>query len=78
VIGAAAVLLQDLGPGEFVLGYPAVDHREWKRQQAALRRLPELLHRLARLEKAAPAARSGRVARARRSGVTRRSRAGRA
>jgi UDP-3-O-[3-hydroxymyristoyl] glucosamine N-acyltransferase len=53
--GAATVILQDTEPGAFVLGVPAIDHREWKRQQAALRRLPDVLHRLARLEKAAAA-----------------------
>jgi UDP-3-O-[3-hydroxymyristoyl] glucosamine N-acyltransferase len=77
-IGAAAVLLEDLEPGRFVLGYPAVDHREWKRQQAALRRLPQVLHRLARLEKAAPAGRGAVAAGRRRAGGRRRGGAARA
>ncbi len=51
-VGAKSAALQDVGPGAFVLGIPAVDHREWKQTRAALRRLPELLHRVARLEAA--------------------------
>ncbi len=35
--------------GGFVAGVPAVDHREWKRSQAAQRRLPELLREVRRL-----------------------------
>jgi UDP-3-O-[3-hydroxymyristoyl] glucosamine N-acyltransferase len=52
VVGAKSAVLQDLPPGSFVLGTPARDHREWKRGSAAERRLPELLRRVARLEKA--------------------------
>jgi UDP-3-O-[3-hydroxymyristoyl] glucosamine N-acyltransferase len=52
VVGAKSAALQDLPAGSFVLGHPAVDHREWKRSQAALRRLPDLLHAVARLERA--------------------------
>ncbi|MBI1951638.1 MAG: UDP-3-O-(3-hydroxymyristoyl)glucosamine N-acyltransferase, partial [Acidobacteria bacterium] len=51
VVGAKSAALQDLAAGSFVLGHPAVDHRAWKRSQAALRRLPDLLHAVARLEK---------------------------
>lgn len=51
VIGAKSAVLQDLAGGSFVLGHPAVDHRDWKRTQAAAARLPELLRRVARLEK---------------------------
>jgi UDP-3-O-[3-hydroxymyristoyl] glucosamine N-acyltransferase len=51
-VGAKSAALQDVGPGAFVLGVPAVDHREWKKTRAALRHLPELLHRVARLEAA--------------------------
>jgi UDP-3-O-[3-hydroxymyristoyl] glucosamine N-acyltransferase len=52
VIGAKSAALQDLRAGSFVVGHPAVDHRDWKRSQAALRRLPDLLHAVARLERA--------------------------
>jgi len=51
IVGAKSAVLKDLAPGSFVLGHPAVDHRTWKRAQAALERLPDLLHRVARLEK---------------------------
>ncbi|MFQ5878250.1 MAG: UDP-3-O-(3-hydroxymyristoyl)glucosamine N-acyltransferase, partial [Acidobacteriota bacterium] len=52
VVGAKSAVLRDLPARAFVVGHPAVDHREWKRTQAAARRLPELLHRMARLERA--------------------------
>lgn len=52
VVGAKSAVLQDLPPGSFVIGHPAVNHREWKKERAAARRLPELLRRVARLEKA--------------------------
>ena len=52
VVGAKSAVLQDLPPGAFVVGHPAIDHRQWKRGQAALRRLPDLLRRVARLERA--------------------------
>jgi UDP-3-O-[3-hydroxymyristoyl] glucosamine N-acyltransferase len=71
IVGAKSALLADLAPGAFVIGHPAVDHREWKRAQAAWRRLPELLRRVQRLESASattarpPAARAGRPGRRR-------------
>jgi UDP-3-O-[3-hydroxymyristoyl] glucosamine N-acyltransferase len=52
VVGAKSAVLQDVPPGSFVVGHPAADHREWKRSQAALRRLPGLLRAVARLERA--------------------------
>ncbi len=52
VVGAKSAVLRDLAPGSFVLGHPAIDHREWKRERAAARRLPDLLRRMARLERA--------------------------
>jgi UDP-3-O-[3-hydroxymyristoyl] glucosamine N-acyltransferase len=52
VVGAKSAVLQDLPSGAFVVGHPAIDHRLWKRGQAALRRLPDLLRRVARLERA--------------------------
>lgn len=60
VVGAKSAALQDLPAGSFVLGHPAVDHRAWKRSQAALRRLPDLLHAVARLERARGRAPAGR------------------
>ncbi len=50
IVGAKSAVLRDLAPASFVVGHPAVDHREWKRTQAALRRLPELVRRVLRLE----------------------------
>ena len=58
VVGAKSAVLQDLPPKSFVLGHPATDHRSWKRSQVALKRLPELLSSVARLERS-PAARRG-------------------
>jgi len=52
VVGAKSAVLQDLPAGSFVVGHPAADHRDWKRSQAALRRLPDLLRAVARLERA--------------------------
>ncbi|MGH9749843.1 MAG: UDP-3-O-(3-hydroxymyristoyl)glucosamine N-acyltransferase [Candidatus Polarisedimenticolia bacterium] len=62
VVGATSVALQDVAPGAYVLGCPAEDHRDWKRQQAALRRLPDALRRLARLEETLHASGAGAVA----------------
>jgi UDP-3-O-[3-hydroxymyristoyl] glucosamine N-acyltransferase len=45
-VGAKSAVLADVPAGAFVIGHPAVDHRQWKRMQAALGRLPELLRRL--------------------------------
>ena len=52
IVGAKSAVLKDTAPGSFVVGHPAVDHREWKKTQAALLRLPDLLRRLHRLEAA--------------------------
>jgi len=52
IVGAKSAVLADLAPGAFVIGHPAIDHREWKRAQAAWRRLPDLLRRVQRLESA--------------------------
>jgi len=50
VVGAKSAVLQDVPPGSFVVGHPATDHRDWKRSHAALRRLPDLLRAVGRLE----------------------------
>ena len=50
-IGAQAGVMQDLGAGEKALGAPAQDPREFMRQIAALRRLPDLLKKVAALER---------------------------
>jgi UDP-3-O-[3-hydroxymyristoyl] glucosamine N-acyltransferase len=71
IVGAKSAVLQDTAPGAFVLGHPAVDHREWKRTQAAARRLPDLLRRVRRLE-AALEAKGASGAKRRRAGADRR------
>ncbi|MDR7554026.1 MAG: UDP-3-O-(3-hydroxymyristoyl)glucosamine N-acyltransferase [Armatimonadota bacterium] len=49
-VGGKAGVTRDVPSGATVSGYPARDHREELRLQAALRRLPELLERVAALE----------------------------
>jgi UDP-3-O-[3-hydroxymyristoyl] glucosamine N-acyltransferase len=44
----------DVPPGAIVSGYPATDNRTWLRTVAALTRLPDLLKRVAALEKHLP------------------------
>jgi len=51
VVAAKSAVLQDLAPGSFVAGIPAVPHGTWKRAQALFARLPELGSRLRRMEK---------------------------
>jgi UDP-3-O-[3-hydroxymyristoyl] glucosamine N-acyltransferase len=41
----------DIAPGAQVLGVPAVDRRLWGKVVAAKKRLPELIHRVRRIEK---------------------------
>jgi len=50
VVAAKSAVFADLGEKAFVAGIPADDHRRWKREQAALKRLPELLQRVRALE----------------------------
>jgi UDP-3-O-[3-hydroxymyristoyl] glucosamine N-acyltransferase len=72
IVGAKSAVFADLPAGAFVLGHPAIAHREWKRAQAVWRRLPDLLRTVQRLEallagaKKAPAATPRRAAAARR------------
>jgi UDP-3-O-[3-hydroxymyristoyl] glucosamine N-acyltransferase len=65
IVGAKSAVLKDTAPGSFVLGHPAVDHREWKRAQAALLRLPDLLRRVNKLEATLEAGSADRPARRR-------------
>jgi UDP-3-O-[3-hydroxymyristoyl] glucosamine N-acyltransferase len=71
IVGAKSAALADVADGAFVVGHPAVDHREWKRTQAALRRLPDLLRRVQRLEAKDDAEASAGAARPRRPGANR-------
>ncbi|HEX5044175.1 MAG TPA: UDP-3-O-(3-hydroxymyristoyl)glucosamine N-acyltransferase [Candidatus Polarisedimenticolaceae bacterium] len=50
VVAAKSAVFADVGEKAFVAGIPADDHRRWKREQAALKRLPELLQRVRALE----------------------------
>jgi len=50
LVGAMAAASGDIAPGSQVLGVPAVERRLWARVVAAKKRLPELLHRVRRLE----------------------------
>ncbi|MGC9197603.1 MAG: UDP-3-O-(3-hydroxymyristoyl)glucosamine N-acyltransferase [Acidobacteriaceae bacterium] len=51
VATAQSGIPSDVPPGAVVSGYPATDNRTWLRTVAALARLPELLKRVAALEK---------------------------
>ncbi len=51
MVGAMAAPSGDIKPGAQVLGVPAVDRRLWGKVVAAKKRLPELLHRVRRIEK---------------------------
>ncbi|MDZ7268818.1 MAG: UDP-3-O-(3-hydroxymyristoyl)glucosamine N-acyltransferase [candidate division KSB1 bacterium] len=49
--GAQAGVTKSIPPGMVVSGYPARDHAQARREEAAIRRLPELLKRVRTLEK---------------------------
>jgi UDP-3-O-[3-hydroxymyristoyl] glucosamine N-acyltransferase len=51
-VGAQAGVIGDIAPGATVSGYPARPHREAMRASAALQRMPGLLARITRIEKA--------------------------
>jgi UDP-3-O-[3-hydroxymyristoyl] glucosamine N-acyltransferase len=51
-VGGQAGVIGDIPPGETVSGYPARPHREAMRAQGALFRLPLLVRRIQRLERA--------------------------
>jgi UDP-3-O-[3-hydroxymyristoyl] glucosamine N-acyltransferase len=51
IVGAQASAASDIAPGAQVLGYPAMERRLWTRVIAASKRLPELVKRVARLER---------------------------
>jgi UDP-3-O-[3-hydroxymyristoyl] glucosamine N-acyltransferase len=51
IVGARAGLHRDVPAGGQVWGSPAVERRAWHREVIALRRLPELLKRLQRVER---------------------------
>jgi UDP-3-O-[3-hydroxymyristoyl] glucosamine N-acyltransferase len=51
VICARAGVIGNIGPGEFVSGFPARDHKDQLRTYAAQHRLPALLRTIRDLEK---------------------------
>jgi UDP-3-O-[3-hydroxymyristoyl] glucosamine N-acyltransferase len=51
-IAAQSGVTNSLAAGAVVGGYPALEISTWRRASAAFRRLPELLRRMRRIEKA--------------------------
>ena len=51
LVGGMSGLASDVAPGSQVLGVPAIERRLWGKVVAAQKRLPELLHRVRRIEK---------------------------
>ena len=51
-VASKSAVYEDVAPGSTVAGIPAVPIGAWRRQQALLRRLAELLRRLRRVERA--------------------------
>lgn len=49
-IAGGAVATSDVAAGSVISGYPAVDHKQDLKQQAAARQLPEMLKRVKRIE----------------------------
>jgi UDP-3-O-[3-hydroxymyristoyl] glucosamine N-acyltransferase len=54
-VGARAGLHHDVPDGARVFGSPATEERSWHRSVSALKRLPDLLRRVRRLERATEA-----------------------
>ena len=51
VLGAQSGIVGDVGPGEYMLGAPAIPHKDFMKMEAASRKLPEMTRQLRRLEK---------------------------
>lgn len=51
VLGAKSGIMNNIPAGEFVMGSPAVPQREFLKQEASVRKLPEALRALRQLEK---------------------------
>jgi len=49
-IGGGAVVLKSVKDGDFVIGYPAQNHKEWKRIQAYLSKLPEIYKKIKKIK----------------------------
>ena len=50
-VAAKSVVTRHVRPGELVRGYPAVENKQYIREQLALRKLPDLLERIAEAKK---------------------------
>lgn len=50
-IGAQSGIPNNVEPGRRIMGYPAIDAREWARQAVYIKKLPELYKRVDKLEK---------------------------
>ncbi len=49
-IGGGSVVLKSVKDGEFVVGYPAINDKEWKRIQAYISKLPEMYKKLKKIK----------------------------
>ncbi len=52
VYAARSGIIGDMPDGVFCAGFPVQSHQEWLRMQAAMKRLPEMVKKIKRLEKA--------------------------
>lgn len=52
MVAALGIVMKDTKPGQVLSGHPAADHMKDFRFKAALRRVPEMLERLKKIEKA--------------------------
>ena len=50
ILGACSGAMEDVEAGQFVSGLPAIPHRQFLREQAALRRLPEMRTEIRKLQ----------------------------
>ncbi|MBS1262460.1 MAG: UDP-3-O-acylglucosamine N-acyltransferase [Calditrichaeota bacterium] len=50
MIAAQSGVHKDFGPDRILGGYPAVEIREWRKNEAAIRQLPDLIKRVRKLE----------------------------
>jgi UDP-3-O-[3-hydroxymyristoyl] glucosamine N-acyltransferase len=51
IVGGQSAVTKDVPPGEYVIGFPAIPARRFKRQQASIVLLPKLKKRLIEVEK---------------------------
>jgi len=58
VVGGNSGVMEDLAPGSFAIGFPAVPHKAWARDVLHVRRLGELVARVRALEQALADARA--------------------